>query len=145
MDGAEDLASLLHEELDDTDRSWTIGELAREYDVTLRAMRFYEAKGLLKPKRDGTIRLYDAENRRRLQVVLRAKKVGFSLIEIRDLLASTGGREPMERRKASLRERLLRQTEMLEMQRAETEAALVAIGEEIAALDRALGARPTSA
>lgn len=141
MDGSQNMASLLRKEIDDGERVWTIGELARECDVTLRAMRFYEAKGLLKPTREGTTRLYDEEDRRRLQIILRAKKVGFSLIEIRDLLGLADPREPIVRRLATLRERLVRQTDQLEAQRVEAEAALAAIGGEIAALDHSLGER----
>ncbi len=103
-------------------------------------MRFYEAKGLLKPSREGTSRLYDKENRRRLQIILRAKRVGFSLVEIRDLLGLATGREGPSGRLAALREYLVRQTAQLHDRRAEIETALVAIGEEISALDRALGA-----
>jgi len=136
MDGTADLASLLQREVDPGDRLWTIGELARECDVTLRAMRFYEAKGLLKPSREGTARFYDSENRRRLEIVLRAKKIGFSLAEIRDLIGLAFGREAHDRRLITLRGSLVRQTARLEEQRLEAEAALTAIGEEIAALDR---------
>ena len=134
----ENLASLLRKEVRGDDRRWTIGELARECDVTLRAMRFYEAKGLLKPMREGTARFYDAENRHRLDIVLRAKKVGFSLAEIRELLGLAFGRDPAERRLTALREDLIRQTVRLEEQRADAEAALAAIGEEISALDAAV-------
>lgn len=145
MDGSQNMASLFRKEIDDRERVWTIGELARECDVTLRAMRFYEAKGLLKPSREGTTRLYDEEDRRRLQIILRAKKIGFSLIEIRDLLGLANPRDPIDRRLATLREHLVRQTDQLEAQRIEAEAALVAIGGEIAALDRSLDRTSTGA
>lgn len=137
MDGKEDLASLVTREVDASDRVWTIGELAREYDVTLRAMRFYEAKGLLEPSRDGMVRFYDARNHRRLRIILRAKRAGFSLVEIRDLLDLAGSRDPRDRRLGVLRERLQRQVGRLEDMRRETDAALSAVGEEIGALDRA--------
>lgn len=143
MDGADDMASLVRGEIGDKNRMWTIGELARECDVTLRAMRFYEAKGLLKPGRDGTARLYDAENRRRLQIILRAKKIGFSLVQIRDLLGLATSRETVEHRLAGLRDHLVRQTEQLEHLRREAEEALVTIGDEIGALDRSLAATAT--
>jgi DNA-binding transcriptional MerR regulator len=138
-DGTEDLATLLRRGVDGGERLWTIGELARECDVTLRAMRFYEAKGLLRPSREGSTRLYDAENRRRLEIVLRAKRIGFSLAEIRDLLGLAFGREAIERRLEALRATLVRQTARLEEQRVEVETALSAIAAEIGALDRATG------
>ena len=67
---------------------YTIGDLAREYDVTLRALRFYESRGLLKPRRIGLTRFYDTENRARLTLILKGKSLGFTLQEIRDMLAA---------------------------------------------------------
>ncbi|WP_321342408.1 MerR family DNA-binding transcriptional regulator [Breoghania sp.] len=66
--------------------TFTIGELAREFDITLRTLRFYEDKGLINPKRDGQNRLYNRRDRARLKLVLMGKKVGFSLNEICDML-----------------------------------------------------------
>ncbi len=65
---------------------YRIGDLAREFDVTLRTLRFYEDKGLVTPKRSGTTRLYSDCDRTRLTLILFSKRVGFSLIEIRELL-----------------------------------------------------------
>lgn len=70
----------------DKQRVWTIGELSREFGATARALRFYEDKGLLSPARDGLNRLYSARDRARLQLILRGKRVGFSLVEIREML-----------------------------------------------------------
>lgn len=66
--------------------TYSIGDLAKEFDVTLRTLRFYEDKGLLNPKRKGQTRLYNRRDRARLKLVLMGKKVGFSLVEIRDML-----------------------------------------------------------
>ena len=66
--------------------TYTIGELAREFGVTARALRFYEDKGLLDPARDGQNRVYSARDRARLQLIVRGKRVGFSLVEIRQML-----------------------------------------------------------
>ena len=65
---------------------FTIGELAKEFGVTLRTLRFYEDKGLINPKRDGQNRLYNRRDRARLKLVLMGKQVGFSLDEICDML-----------------------------------------------------------
>ncbi|PTW62110.1 DNA-binding transcriptional MerR regulator [Breoghania corrubedonensis] len=65
---------------------FTIGELAKEFGVTLRTLRFYEDKGLINPKRDGQNRLYNRRDRARLKLVLMGKQVGFSLNEICDML-----------------------------------------------------------
>ncbi len=76
------------EETDDTSNKtfFTIGDLAREFDVTLRALRFYEDKGLLNPRRVGTARHYSRRDRARLKLVLMGKRVGFTLGEIREML-----------------------------------------------------------
>jgi len=66
---------------------FTIGDLAREFGVTLRTLRFYEDKGLLTPRRHGSQRLYGRRDRARLKLILMGKKVGFSLDEIRDMLS----------------------------------------------------------
>lgn len=65
---------------------FTIGDLAREFDLTLRSLRFYEDKGLLNPRRQGQTRLFSRRDRARLKLVLMGKKVGFSLSEIREML-----------------------------------------------------------
>ncbi|MEZ5841482.1 MAG: MerR family DNA-binding transcriptional regulator [Hyphomicrobiales bacterium] len=65
---------------------FTIGDLAREFGTTLRTLRFYEDKGLLNPKREGQQRLYSRRDRARLGLILRGKRVGFSLSEIREML-----------------------------------------------------------
>ena len=65
----------------------SIGDMARAYGVSLRTLRFYEGRGLLNPKRDGSARYYGAEDRRRLQLILKGKQLGFTLAEIRDMIA----------------------------------------------------------
>ena len=64
----------------------TVTELARETGVTARAIRFYESKGLLHPQRAGTTRIYTHRERGRLQLILRGKRLGFSLSDIGDYL-----------------------------------------------------------
>jgi len=65
---------------------FSIGELAREFDVTPRAIRFYESEGLLAPLRDGQRRIYTPRDRTRLKLTLRGKRLGLTLSEIRDLI-----------------------------------------------------------
>jgi DNA-binding transcriptional MerR regulator len=62
--------------------SWTITELAEEYGVTLRTIRFYEDRGLVAPARNGQQRVFSARDRVRLGLVLRGRRLGFSLDEI---------------------------------------------------------------
>ncbi|WP_304308028.1 MerR family DNA-binding transcriptional regulator [Pseudacidovorax intermedius] len=66
--------------------TFTIGELAKEFDLTTRAIRFYEDMGLLAPERQGRNRVYTARDRARLLLTLRAKRLGLSLTEARDVL-----------------------------------------------------------
>ena len=96
-------------------RTYSIGELAEEFGVTSRALRLYEEEGLLDPQRDGTRRIYDERNRVRLRLILRGKRLGWSLSEIResfDLYDSSLGEEAqlelmlskLERRRETLNE-----------------------------------------
>ena len=66
--------------------TYTISELAREFDLTTRAIRFYEDCGLLSPQRAGRNRIYTARDRTRLKLTLRGKRLGLSLSEIRELI-----------------------------------------------------------
>lgn len=68
------------------DQTYTISELAAHFDVTPRAIRYYEDRGLLSPTRAGQNRIYSGRDRGRLYLILRGKRVGFSLAEIREML-----------------------------------------------------------
>jgi DNA-binding transcriptional MerR regulator len=71
----------------ETERAeFSISELAREFDVTPRAIRFYEDQGLLAPRRDGQRRIYTPRDRTRLKLTLRGKRLGLTLAEIRELI-----------------------------------------------------------
>ncbi|HYB08660.1 MAG TPA: MerR family DNA-binding transcriptional regulator [Alphaproteobacteria bacterium] len=63
-----------------------ITELSREFDVTTRTIRFYEDEGLLAPERRGQTRIYSARDRVRLRLILRGKRLGFSLLEIKEII-----------------------------------------------------------
>ncbi len=67
-------------------KTYSIGDLAREFRVSLRTLRFYEDRGLLTPHRKGTLRLYDEQHKTRLTMILKAKQLGFILSEIRALI-----------------------------------------------------------
>ncbi|MEP9376512.1 MerR family DNA-binding transcriptional regulator [Aquabacter sp. CN5-332] len=103
---------------------YTIGDLARDFGVTLRALRFYEDKGLLSPRREGLARLYSANDRERLTLILKGKRLGFTLAEIRGLVAAHEGNAG-GRGLALTRERCLSQLSQLERQRSEIDAAIV--------------------
>ncbi|MEZ8092782.1 MerR family DNA-binding transcriptional regulator [Photobacterium swingsii] len=65
--------------------TFKISELAKEFDITTRSIRFYEDMGLLAPTRNGTTRIYQRRDKIRLKLILRGKRLGFSLAEIREL------------------------------------------------------------
>jgi DNA-binding transcriptional MerR regulator len=75
----------------ETDVDYTVGELAADLGITPRALRFYEAKGLLTPTRHDGMRLYRKADRERLLLILKAKKFGFTLVEIRELINAQSG------------------------------------------------------
>ncbi|MCL7928779.1 MerR family transcriptional regulator [Halomonas llamarensis] len=66
-------------------KTYSISELANEFDVTTRSIRFYEDQELLHPSRRGQTRVYSSKDRVRLKLILRGKRLGFSLAEIREL------------------------------------------------------------
>lgn len=109
----------------DRSKTYTIGDLAREFGVTLRTLRFYEDRGLLSPRREGTARIYDARDRARLSVILKGKHLGFTLTEIRAMLAEEKvGETATADLKLSLTQ-VEDQIAHLEAQRTEIEQALV--------------------
>lgn len=63
-----------------------IGEMAKMFGVTLRALRFYEDKGLISPKRDGSTRLYTRRDKARLKLILLGRKIGFSLRDVKQIM-----------------------------------------------------------
>jgi len=100
----------------------TIGELARAAGVTLRALRFYQSKGLLSPARYGHGRVFGPADRDRLMLILQGKRLGFTLFEIRNMLAERdrGCTKvlPLSRKKC------VEQINLLERQRRDIELAL---------------------
>jgi DNA-binding transcriptional MerR regulator len=65
--------------------TYTISQLASEFEVTTRTIRFYEDQGLISPRREGSTRVFSGRDRVRLKLALRGKRLGFSLAEIREL------------------------------------------------------------
>lgn len=66
--------------------TWTISELAKEFGITPRTIRFYEDQGIVSPEREGRNRVYHPRDRTRLKLALRGKRMGFQLSEILDLI-----------------------------------------------------------
>lgn len=109
------------------EQTYTITELAREFDITPRAIRFYEDQGLLTPERAGRARVYTKADRTRLKLTLRGKRLGLSLAEIRELLDMYGGvRNSTQQLERFLNMCALRRA-ALEQQRLDIEAVLLEI------------------
>jgi DNA-binding transcriptional MerR regulator len=126
----------------------TIGELARESGVTLRALRFYQSKGLLAPQRNGSARVFSYRDRDRLALILQGKRLGFTLTEIREMLTARArgcsNALPISRWKC------VEQINLLERQRRDIEQALAELrqiytemftGSDVPRQVRAAGAR----
>lgn len=80
------------------ERTWTVRELADELGVSIRTLRFYEAEGLISPRRVGTNRIYSARDRARLRLILRGKRLGMTLAECREIVEMYDGAASSERR-----------------------------------------------
>ncbi len=109
---------------------FSIGDIAREFGVSLRALRFYEDRGLLHPRRRGTTRLYSDRDRSHLRMILKGKQLGFTLSEIRDIFGARG--DAMDGWDLELNlhpDQIIAQIRHLERQRADLEAALVELKE----------------
>ena len=100
----------------------TIGELAREFNVSLRTLRFYEDRGLLHPSRDGLTRLYSGTDRLHLQLILKGRRLGFTLTEIANLLSGQENGEAVGLKLAP--DQIRAQISQLERQRETLDAAI---------------------
>jgi DNA-binding transcriptional MerR regulator len=119
-------------------RTFTIRQLCQEFGCTPRALRFYEDKGLLSPARDGMNRVYSYKDRARLQLILRGKRVGLALAEIRDLLdlynVGDGGASQAAKSLNKFRERIV----ALEAQKVDIDNAIAELKAGVAQLEKQL-------
>lgn len=111
------------------ERFWTVGELAAELGTTPRALRFYEDRGLLAPRRAGQTRIYDHRDQARLLLVLRGKRLGFSLREIREWLALYDADPDQATQTRYLLDRIERRIRRLEQQRRDIDRTLAELAE----------------
>jgi DNA-binding transcriptional MerR regulator len=121
-------------------RTYSIQELTRELGVTARTLRHYEAEGLITPGRRGNVRIYSARERARLTLILRGRRVGFSLAEIRDnldLYDARGGEAQLLDARCKFAERI----ESLERQRADIEESLAELRLGLTMIDNQLAER----
>jgi len=119
--------------------NYTISDLAKEFGITTRAIRYYEDQGLLRPAREGVTRVFSNRDRVRLKLALRAKRLGFSLAEIRELfeLYDVSRNEPQQLR--AFLSKLERRRALLEQQREDIEVMLNEIAFFAAQCRRLLG------
>jgi DNA-binding transcriptional MerR regulator len=106
------------------DTTYTITELAREFGLTTRAIRFYEDHGLIAPTRSGRNRIYSNRDKVRLKLTLRGKRLGLSLSEIRELIDMYDAAKDEHAQVEKLLELLRRRRGTLEQQREDIEAVL---------------------
>ena len=105
-------------------RTYGIGELAAEFGVTSRALRLYEEEGLLNPMREGTRRIYRERDRVRLRLILRGKRLGWSLAEIRESFDLYDSDQGEEAQLESMLAKLAERRELLLGQKRDVEHAL---------------------
>jgi DNA-binding transcriptional MerR regulator len=131
--------------------TYTITELAREFDITPRAIRFYEDQGLISPRREGAggrIRVYGARDRTRLKLTLRGKRLGLTLSEIKDLVDMYESTKDSAAQLTSFLAVLARHRQSLEQQREDIEVTLAEISAHEAQCKRMLeqaGQKPAAA
>jgi DNA-binding transcriptional MerR regulator len=103
-------------------REMTIGEMASEFNVSLRTLRFYEDRKLLRPRREGNTRLYSSVDRLRMQMIVKGKQLGFTLTEIHDLIGNYEATDDFEGKLKP--QQIVTQIDHLERQRAEIDGAI---------------------
>jgi DNA-binding transcriptional MerR regulator len=113
---------------------YSIGELCDEFDVTARALRFYEDEALIAPERRGTQRLYTDRDRARLAWIMRGKRVGLSLADIKELLDLYDVGDGRETQRLKTIERCQEQVNRLKRQRVDIDATIHELDEFIALL-----------
>jgi len=128
-----------------TEKTFTITDLAHEFKVTARAIRFYEDKGLLHPPRQGMNRVYTKRDRARLILILRGKRLGFSLAEIREMINLYDlGDGQTEQLRVTLK-RSVDRLKALEAQRRDIETAISELRRSVNILEEYLGLKERGA
>ncbi|HIF75368.1 MAG TPA: MerR family DNA-binding transcriptional regulator [Porticoccaceae bacterium] len=105
-------------------KQFSISDLAAEFGITTRTLRFYEEKGLLAPKRIGNTRIFSSAQRVKLVLILRGKRLGFSLEESRDIIEMYDPLGKNKRQLQSLMEKIAEKRQIIEKQRAEINSML---------------------
>ncbi|MGD2128783.1 MAG: MerR family DNA-binding transcriptional regulator [Lysobacterales bacterium] len=114
------------------DKTYSIGELASEFGVTTRTIRFYEEKGLLNPRREGTRRVYAPADRTKLRLILRGKRLGLSLSESAEIILMYGSPGSNRRQLETLLAKISERCDELQQQQQDIRAMM----EELANAER---------
>lgn len=117
-------------------QSYSISDLSEEFGVTARALRFYEDEGLIAPERHGLSRIYSRRDRARLAWILRGKRVGFSLSDIREMIDLYDADEEHEAQRRVTVEKCRARIDLLERQKQDIDAAIAELSEFVSAIER---------
>lgn len=120
---------------------YTISDLAQRFDITTRAIRFYESEGLLSPEREGQKRLYSQKDYITLKLILRGKRLGWSLAESRELIQMYDSSSNNQEQYKKVLEKVQDSRERLEQQKNDIEIMLMELDEHEARVREALEAR----
>jgi DNA-binding transcriptional MerR regulator len=122
---------------------YTIRQLTKALGISARALRYYEDEGLVSPKRVGQARLYDEADRARVLVILRGRRLGFTLGEMRDMLRNYDFKDSQVREQMLMaRTKFLERLERLQTKRRDIEESVRHICECLADVDAALEGKP---
>ncbi|HEX7743518.1 MAG TPA: MerR family DNA-binding transcriptional regulator [Sphingobium sp.] len=116
-------------------QTYTITDLSEEFSVTARALRFYEDEGLIAPERQGLARIYSRRDRARLAWILRGKRVGFSLSDIREMIDLYDADEEHEEQRRVTMAKCKARIDLLTRQKNDIDAAISELADFVKALD----------
>ncbi|KQN10057.1 transcriptional regulator [Sphingobium sp. Leaf26] len=117
-------------------QSYTITDLSEEFGVTARALRFYEDEGLISPERQGLARIYSRRDRARLAWILRGKRVGFSLTEIREMIDLYDADEAHEAQRRVTVDKCKARIDLLTRQKDDIDAAIAELASFVSAIEQ---------
>jgi len=123
-------------------RTYTIRQLTKEFSVTARTLRFYEDEGLIAPERRGQTRIYSTRDRARIILILRGRRVGFSLAEIREILDLYGMQDGGMAQLTHSRRKFAERIDTLERQKVDIDVSLKELRKGISDIDGWLSSQP---